>query len=196
MGDSAIVLIDRGGEIGPRRARQLAAPEGMPARAIVDQASTKTMTIMVSKHSPLSRANINKYIIRPQGDRFKQLFDAAIIRILQRMCTLIIVLRSNCPIRAFAAIPPVFQISKDKIRNRPDPVPNDMHIPLKSNIESAQITGSKQTLSSFRFSRDQGTIVIHSCVHLQIMPGHRAPGVPRPDLSQGIHQCYFSLTRL
>ena len=95
MGDSTVVLIDRGGEIGPRRARHLAAPEGMPARAIVDQASTKTMTIMVSKHSPLSRANINKYIIRPQGDRFKQLFDAAIIRILQIAGTLMLIAHAS-----------------------------------------------------------------------------------------------------
>ena len=38
MGDSTVVLIDRGGEIGPRRARHLAAPEGMPAQAVVGHA--------------------------------------------------------------------------------------------------------------------------------------------------------------
>ena len=79
-----------------------------PARAVVDQASMKVMTIMVNKHAPLSAANVSKHIIRPQRARFKQLFDTVIIQIPRRMHPLIRVLRSNCPIRALATVPPVF----------------------------------------------------------------------------------------
>ena len=106
------------------------------------------MTIMVSKHSPLSRANINKYIIRPQGDRFKQLFDAAIIRILQRMYTLIRVLRRDCPIREPAAVPPFFPIGKDKIRSRLMLALDYMHISLESHIDTAQ-SGPEPPINHF-----------------------------------------------
>ena len=48
------------------------------------------------------------------------------------MGALIIVLRSNCPIRALAAIPPVFPIGKDIIRNRLDQIRDNMHVPPAS----------------------------------------------------------------
>ena len=60
-----------------------------------DQASLKTMTIVISKNSPLSAANVNKHIVRPQGNRFKQLFDAAIIRILQIAGTLMLIAHAS-----------------------------------------------------------------------------------------------------